>query len=485
LGNTGSIATAGPSDRWLYGWGATLLYGAFGFSLLVLVLITWKVDWALPFIPVLLIGGVGMWWLFQRPLLNLAVVLCSFVLIADFEDGIQITEVFYGLYYLSFLSLWFFKRLFLDDKPVFERPEERTIWVFLILVTISFPLTMLFDGTFKMWLGEWLSLSFLGFYFPIKEAIEKDEKALYVLMGVIAFVGLFVLGRNGLNYMRALSDAEQAWQIAKGRAVTNEGLLMVPAFFSLSMYLFSTGWKRRVFFAGLFIAFFGGLILTQSRGYWVAFLFGSGILFLLIPPRAKGRLLATGVVTGAVISTVAIILFGDVLMLVVTGLVERFASIGSATTRDLSFVNRLLESGAVWEHIKENPILGHGMGVSYRFFDITWNYSDSKPFIHNGYLALWYKFGLWGSPLILSFLGVVLFRAYKVIRQGLGNHVSATACLAVLGSLMSFSVSAITSNPFYINDTMFIFAVMTGIVAGCYSIMQRRTRMGTAVQGLS
>jgi len=476
LSKAGFIPSTGPSDRWLYGWGAALIYGAFGFSMLLVILITWKVDWALPVIPILLLGGIGMWWLFQRPLLNLAVVLCSFVLIADFEDGIQITEVFYGLYYLGFLSLWFFKRLFLDERAVFERPEERTIWIFLILVTLSFPLTLVFDGTFKMWLGEWLSLSFLGFYFPIKEAIEKDDRAIYVLMGVIVFVGLFVLGRNGLNYMSALSDAEQAWEITKGRAVTNEGLLMVPAFFTLSFYLFSTEWKKRIVFAGLFMAFFGGLILTQSRGYWVAFLFGSGIYFLLIPTKAKGRLLATGALTGVVISVLAVVLFGDVLILIVGGLVDRFTSIGSATSKDLSLVNRLLETSAVWEHVKSNPILGHGMGVSYRFFDITWNYTDSKPFIHNGYIALWYKFGIWGPPLILSFLGAVVFRAKKVFKGGLEHRVYPIACLAVFGSLMSFSVSALTSNPFYINDTMFIFAVMAGIVGGSYSVMLRQSK---------
>ena len=468
------ILTQGPSESWLYYWGSGLLYAAFGFAMVLLVFITWKLDWILPFIPVVLLGGVGIWWLFQRPLLNLAVVLCSFVLIADFEEGIQITEVFYGLYYMSFLGYWFFKRLFLDDKPVFERPEEKALWIFLILVTLSIPLTLLFGGTFKLWLGEWLSLSLLGFYFPVKEAVIKHDQGLKVVIGVVLFVGLVVLGRNVLEYKQAITDAVQAWEIAKGRAVTNEGLLMVPAFFSLAMYLFSVEWKQKTIFLGLFIAFFGGLILTQSRGYWVAFFLGALVLFWLIPRQQKGRLLATGVVTGVVVFAIATIVLGDVLMLVLGGLLDRLVSIGSATTKDISLVNRFLETGAVWEHIKTNPILGHGMGVSYRFFDITYEFSDSKPFIHNGYIALWYKFGVWGPALILTFLGICIRRAFVVVRQNQGDRLMATASLAVIACLAAFSLSANTSNPFYINDPMFIFSVMTGMVGGCYSIHTRK-----------
>ncbi|MDA1029619.1 MAG: O-antigen ligase family protein [Bacteroidetes bacterium] len=464
------IARPGPSDQWLRHWGSALLVAVFGIGMMLLAFITWKVDWVLPFIPVILIGGIGMWWLFQRPLLNLAVVLSSFVLISDFEEGIQITEVFYGLYYMSFLGYWFFKRLFLDHNPVFERAEEKALWVFLILVTLSIPLTLLFGGTFKLWLGEWLSLSLLAFYFPVKEAVIKYDKGLKVMIGVILFVGLYVLARNGMEYMLAITDAVQAWEIAKGRAVTNEGLLMVPAFFSLAMYLFSVEWKQKTAFLGLFIAFFAGLILTQSRGYWVAFVLGAAILFLLIPRQQKGRLLVTGVVTFAVVFSVAVLALGDVLILVLGGMLDRLLSIGTATTKDISLVNRFLETGAVWEHIKTNPILGHGMGVSYRFYDLTYEFSDSKPFIHNGYFALWYKFGIWGPALILSFLGICIRRAVVVVRRNQGNHIAGTACLAVIACLAAFSLSANTSNPFYINDPMFIFSVMTGIVGGCYSL---------------
>jgi len=460
---------ASPTDLWLYRWGVVLLTGLFALSIVVVLFTTWQIDWALPFIPVLLIAGIAGWWLFQHPLINLAVVLTSFVMIADFEEGIQLTEVFYGLYYMTFLAVWFSKRLFLDPEPVFKRVEEKALWTFLILVTLSLPLTYLFAGTFKLWLGEWLSYSLLGFYFPVKEAIEKDKNGLKVVVGVVLVVGLIILARNGLQYMRALSDASQAWQVIKGRAVTNEGLLMVPAFFAFALYLKSTALQHKVFFAGLFSAFLGGLIVTQSRGYWVAFILGMAVVFWLVPRAEKRRILITSGITVVVVSLAAILILGDFLTLVISGLLDRFLSLGSATTKDISLVNRFLETGAVWEHIKTNPILGHGMGVSYQFYDITYKMTDAKPFIHNGYMALWYKFGVWGPALILSFLvvcvrkGIIVFKGFK------GISLESAACLAVVGSFFAFSLSANTSNPFFINDTMFIFAVMTGCAAGCYS----------------
>lgn len=472
--STKALSSLGPSNRWLFNWGALVIHGAFGLGLLIVLFVVWQVDWAIPFIPVLLLGAWGMYWLFQRPLLNLACVLVSFVLIADFEEGIQITEVFYGLYYLTFLGVWFFKQMFIDPKPVFKLWEEKALWLFLILVSLSLPLTYLFGGTFKMWLGEWLSYSLLGFYFPVKETIEKDKNGLKVIVGVVLVIGLIILARNGLQYMRALSDARQAWQVIKGRAVTNEGLLMVPAFFAFAMYLKSTVFRQKVFFGGLFSSFLGGLIVTQSRGYWVAFLFGMFVVFWLVPRSEKRRILLTSSITVVVVSIAALLILGDYFTLVISGLLDRFLSLGTATTKDISLVNRFLETGAVWEHIQTNPILGHGMGVSYRFFDITYEMSDAKSFIHNGYIALWYKLGIWGPILILSFLVACVRKGIVVCREINGYSLESATCLAVVGSFFAFLVSSNTSNPFFINDTMFIFAVMTGSASGCYLRWKRK-----------
>ncbi len=477
MGTPRSISLAGPSDNWLTGWGSFLLWAAFGFGLLLILMITLKASWLIPVVPVVFLVGIAGLWLFTKPLLNLTVVLCLFVLIADFEEGIQLTEVIYGLYYLSFLAHWFFTRWILEGKRIFSRHEDRLLLTFLVLVVLSLPLTMIMGGSIKGYIGELISLSLLTFYFPVKDAVERYPSGLKVMVGVVLFVGLFVLTRNMLGYRQILTDASYAWEVTRGRVVTNEGLLMVPAFFSLSSMLFVKGTKQKVIIAGFLALFLGGLILTQSRGYWAAFLFGSGILFLLIPLQKKIQMVSTGLLIGFSLLGLALLFFGDFVILIVSGLLDRFLSIATASSKDISLVNRLIETGAVWDKIKFNPILGYGMGVPYRVFDIIYDWSKVKAFVHNGYISLWFKFGIWGPTLFFSFLGITLRRGYLVIKKSENWQLPSIVCLAVIGSFAAFSISALTSNPFYINDPMFIVAVMTGLVGGSYSLHRRSVRI--------
>ena len=157
-------------------------------------------------------------------------------------------------------------------------------------------------------------------------------------------------------------------------------------------------------------------------------------------------------------------------MLLVYGVAERFVSIFSATTADISLVNRFTESLGVWEYVKTNPILGYGLGVEYRVHDIIYDATIVKTFIHNGYIALLYKFGIWGAGLIFYFFWSVLRRAYRVYRSHDLALNTRLAGLAVIGAFASFSVSALTSNPIFINDAMFVISILAGIAAGCWSL---------------
>ncbi|MGA1498584.1 MAG: hypothetical protein ACO38Y_12370, partial [Steroidobacteraceae bacterium] len=227
----------------------------------------------------------------------------SFVLIVGFSAGLGAGEALYGLYYLSFLAHWFFTRAILDGQTICRRREERVLLLFLILVTATIPVSFLFDAIPSFVMGEWLSLTMLGFYWPVREAIEKHPKGLKVVLGSIIFVGLYVLARNLLEYRSDLANAEAVWQIATSRAIANESLLMVPALFSIALFLRTPSWRGRAFFLATVLGLFAGLILTQSRAYWVAFFFGAGITFLFVPAKDKGRMLTVGVLSAAGVFT--------------------------------------------------------------------------------------------------------------------------------------------------------------------------------------
>ena len=461
------IALRGPSNRWLRGWGYLIIHGAFVFGLLLIGITTWKAPEMLPVIPLVLLGGAFGVFLFRHPLLNLGMVICGFVAVVGFKEGFQPEEAVYGMYYLGFLGHWFLTRSFLNGETICRRPEEKVLLLFFVGVTATIPVSILYNAWPSFIFSEWISFTLLGFYWPVREAIEKHPQGLKVVVGSLMFLGAFVLLRNLLEYQSDLANAEELWQIAASRAITNESLLMVPALFAMVLYLRTRPILGRAFFLSMVLGLFAGLILTQSRAYWVAFFLAAGVIFLFTSPREKGRILTIGIVSAVGVGTVAYIVLGDYLMLVILGLVDRFLTLKTAVNADISLINRFLETEGVWRHIKTNPILGHGMGVPYRFYNITYFYSEVKTFVHNGYVSLFFKFGIWGLGMMLYLIARFLYLAIRNWFVKADDWMPRYLSLAIAGAIVALSVTATTANPFYPNDLVFMYACLWGIIGGC------------------
>ncbi|MFT5143756.1 MAG: hypothetical protein ACI80V_002215 [Rhodothermales bacterium] len=417
--------------------------------------------------PVVLVCGIVGWMLFQFPLLNLGVLLTSFILIADYQEGTQITEVLWGLYYAAFMAHWYITRMLMYRDRLFEDRESRSLFLFLVLMTLSVGLTIMFKGDLRFFLGEWLSLSFFSFYFPIREAITRHRHGLRVIVISLLIVATLVQVRNILNYQQILIEATYAWQVTKGRAVTNTAVIMVPLFGSLLMLLHARKLKPALLAGGIFAFFFAGFILSQTRGHWVAFAFACLVIFPVLGRAERYRLVSVGALSVAGIVGLGFLFLGEAFQLVAAGIVDRVISIGSAASDDISLINRFRETKVVMGKVLQNPILGYGPGVKFGFWDLSYlpPFTHQTSFLHNGFVALWYKFGIWGLGLVLYFWGAAIRRGIRVYHSAAPDSLR-VAGLSASALLIAFGVSASTSNPFYVNDTMFVFAAVMGIGAG-------------------
>ena len=115
------------TPRAFWNWGRFALSGGFALGLLIIIFLTWKAPDALLFFPVLLAGGAAVWYCFQRPLLNLCVVIGGFAVIVGYNEGISILEVAYGLYYMAYLAHWFVTRGLLREERILEEAEEQIV----------------------------------------------------------------------------------------------------------------------------------------------------------------------------------------------------------------------------------------------------------------------------------------------------------------------------------------------------------------------
>ena len=458
--------------------GVAILHIGFGFTLLLTLFIARFFHPSTTFIiPILFLGGLAFLYLFKRPLINLAVVLGLFVLISDYEEGIQLIEVVYGLYYLSFLGHWFITRSIIFKDSFLKQPEDKAVFIFIVLITLYIPLTFLFQGDSRSLLSEWTSLMLLGFYFPIKEACIRYKKGILVVVGVLLWIGLFAAVRNMILYRQSLLDAELAYQIAKGRVHFNDNILMACSIISLALLTYHKKIRKIIPSTVLFIFLLSGLILTLSRAFWMAFLFGAALMFLAADAQYKRRLLLLTSIGVGCFLCVIVLFLNDYVDLIFLGLADRLLSIPAAITNDPSMINRFHESKAVLNQIFQNPILGYGMGVPYIFYDIVHVGTDQDPFVHNAYIGLWYKFGILGISAILFVWGKTVWRGVRSLRIDAKPFTKIVTFSSAM-ALTAFAVGAMTSNPFFLMDGTLLFGMLTGLVSGGYrrSLLEAETQ---------
>jgi O-antigen ligase len=210
----------------------------------------------------------------------------------------------------------------------------------------------------------------------------------------------------------------------------------------------------------------------QSRGYWAAFLFGGLALFVFTDRRRKAYILL--LMTGglAALLLIGLVLFDNFISIIVEGVIERFATLGTAITSDVSLVNRFYESMAAWDRIKVNPILGYGMGTRYHYFNLTVDATRDWAFVHNGFVGLWYKFGLVGLGLMLYAWGRSIWNGVRLFRCRQAPRVMRLAGLIAAVCLIGEMLVANTSNPFLIADATLMIALGAGLTSGGRAYMQ-------------
>ncbi|KAF0208971.1 MAG: O-antigen ligase family protein [Actinomycetota bacterium] len=195
------------------------------------------------------------------------------------------------------------------------------------------------------------------------------------------------------------------------------------------------------------------LLLTYTRGSWLALALGLGIVVLMI----DARLIWPFVLSGA-----AIVPF-------VPGVLDRVASIFSLEGT-ASFRLKLWEVAG--ESIAERPLFGAGLGRFYDAFratvlshpEITLGYLSYGA--HNSYFQLAAEVGILGGiAFAWMVFGSCRMGAFYNMRMA-GDMRSRLVNAALTAGLVAFAVNAFTSNAFQHPRGAVFFFVLVGIQAG-------------------
>jgi hypothetical protein len=307
--------------------------------------------------------------------------------------------------------------------------------------------------------------------------LDSDRKvhifvrALLVL-GVLLSLGLIVQSITGVNILSA-GRLEQANLGAGSQDVyrsTTPGIFLVM----FGMFLFTARylWKVKETASELqwLLLSGAGIVFTYGRTLWLTSAIGMVYLVFL----ARGRRVLHMVLFAFAILPLG---FGAIWVAkphAIDAIIRRVESYGTEITSGQSLKWRFMENKYALHKIRSHPLMGVGLGGTYKPGFTVEIFEGEHRYIHNGYLYLVLKLG------VLSMLPLVWL--YRVIylrgRQQMKDEMSISKRAIIASSLVVLCIPLITSltRPEWMTSaTVAILATLIGLMSAI-DVLRRRAQ---------
>ncbi|KAK6030303.1 O-antigen polymerase [Ostertagia ostertagi] len=228
----------------------------------------------------------------------------------------------------------------------------------------------------------------------------------------------------------------------------------------------------------------GGIVASFNRAIWAGFAVGALLLLIFKPRTRRSAFLPFVVLFTCVCIGVAGLLVAK--PRAADALIERVVSIKDEGRRGSSLGFRFDENQQALEALRRSPITGIGMGGEYkrvyRQLSTAGSFDTEIAFIHNGYLSLWLKLGIFGLVFPV-FLFAAVFRAYRSVKLAGSTRAIPLldACAVMMTTVMVF-VSAITSPDWSQSSTVAAFAALLAVLLGAVASTKAPPAPAAALQ---
>ena len=383
------------------------------------------------------------------------------------DEGADALEVVFGVSLLAYLAAWYGTTL-LGGRRFVRNGADVALGLYLLGGAVVGTGLSVVLGNYSVDLRSDLTcLLALALYFPAREVCVRSPRGVEIVAGLLLLLGVFAAGTNAARLLGALSGATELYEVVDVRVSSGEVPMIAALLCALAWLTTAPSRRGRLALLFVVVATLGGLVLAKSRGPWVTAAVGVVVAFALLVPGARRRLVTSLALGGALAVGAGVLVLGSDLFLIGIGLLRRLASISGAATADISLLNRYVESAAAWAAIKGNPVLGYGWGAPVTRFDLLTLTTTRWSFLHNGYLWVWHKVGLWGLALLVAGYAGVVGQGVQAARRGLDRTGRALAAAGV-GALVAFSILALPSNPFVVSDQVLVVGLVLGLVSGVH-----------------
>lgn len=443
------------------------LAGGLAFSLFgVLALVAWAPE-AVSLIPIGLAAFAFVVLLVRHARINIRIILVGYaVVFLGRQVGLDIIVVLFGVYLVTFLVLWYAHNIRYNFYSFFVTWTDRVLAAFLLLLPAYVALAMLTGAPADRIVAETRAISMLAFYFPIKSFVKNNQRGSIFVVYALIWLGFSVAVNNLFNFQQVLLQATQAWQVADVRLALNEGYLVTGFLASLVLIIHSKSRLVWLLMGLTLILLLLVLVFTKSRAYWGAAVIGSVVLFFMFDSRAKLNMMVMMGIGGMLVVGLSVLVLGDTAILIFDGIVRRFSSLDGAASRDISLINRFVETEAAMRVALTSPIVGHGPGAMFGYHSLIFEYYIRRPDVHNGFAWVFFKFGIIGLFMLFGYFFLSIIdgvRAFKLKSLLIADRIGGAVAAA---SLAGLGLTIYTSNPFVLSDLMFMTGVLSGMASG-------------------
>ena len=386
----------------------------------------------------------------------------GFLFVGEESEGLPPTELLFHVYGTFGSFLWFVKEFIIRRRSIivssFDFLFATALGLCLIVSGISFTLH---HGDTTFFIKELLSFSSLFFYFPLRKVMRNDRHVALIL-GIFLLITLLNGAVNLVNYQERVVQTALMFGEVNARAAANESYsaLMTCLGAAIVMYGEKRLWKW--FGLGVLTLGAGFLVITLSRGPVIAA--GAGIVISLLFTSATRatRLLMYGVVGIAINIGLVYLIFPGFADSIFSNIGTRFETLERISS-DKSLSSRFDEYNVlIEEYIPASPLIGHGFGVFYTYYNKPFGYTFNSLYTHNGYLHALFKFGL---PVGLFFLVVLMMPLLRA------PYMSYTRMPTVRRLYFVFAVAAaitllivnFTSNTLYSTSTLLLWGIVLAL----------------------
>lgn len=387
-----------------------------------------------PLVMIFLLGGIiALGVIFTRIEAGLLLLVASFFVslsIGALGARIRLADIFV----IVLFGVWLIKILIKGGSKFVTTSID-----FPLLIFISFGIASWFySANIALSMKEslqWL-ISFAMLYYIVVNNVT-NKKLLEKLLTIFLIGALFITaGRVYLFLAKTVMLGHLEYFRVGGSYIAALGTIM-----TFSLFLYAPSKKRKFWFLVIFFIFLAGLLLSLTRGAWLA----GGISLIVISVLKSKR------------TVISFFVAGTIVLIIVSLCFPGFASLLKWRAQSIvdprlpsSLPKRLLLIEGAWNMFKDHPLVGVGIDNFGQKFLLSYTPWELKKLVpagtkelapnirpHNYYLCMLSELGIVGLGIFLWLVGIVLRHAVIIFKKSKGTNWR-PICGGLLGCWLMF-----------------------------------------------